>query len=92
MLNSMDNIERHLAAICVGEGEEALLELPGVPQPVPAPTTKSGTTSPVKAAAGQEVQPVGEETIESLSTRVSRQNVMVKNTSYIKIHRYLYAF
>lgn len=69
MLNSMDNIERHLAAICVGEGEDALLELPGVPQ---APGKASSTaTSPVKTSSTQEVKPVQEETIESLSTRVS---------------------
>lgn len=69
MLNSMDNIERHLAAICVGDGDDALLELPAVQQT--SVKSSSVNASPVKDNSVQEAKPVQEETIESLSSRVS---------------------
>lgn len=73
MLNSMDNIERHLTAICVGDGEETLLELPGVQQV--APTVTDGKMVATKTP-DQEVETTQEETIESLSTRVSTLHSM----------------
>ncbi|XP_022711481.1 uncharacterized protein LOC111273794 isoform X1 [Varroa jacobsoni] len=78
MLNSMDNIERHLTAICVGDGEETLLELPGVQQV--APTVTGGKMVATKTP-DQEVETTQEETIESLSTRLSRLESMIMNLS-----------
>lgn len=57
MLNSMDNIERHLQAICVSETS------------VEAPVISTTATNQV--LAGEDVEMQRSDTIESLSTRVS---------------------
>ncbi|OQR79464.1 hypothetical protein BIW11_05719 [Tropilaelaps mercedesae] len=78
MLNSMDNIERHLAAICVGDGEETLLELNPVQQ---TSASAAGVKTSTTLTAGQEVECAQGDTIESLSTRLSRLESVIMNLS-----------